>query len=1065
MIFDDDKVREILQKLPSEGPCIDYKEVPYRKDQNHSFIKDVVAMLNSEAAAGQDKFIIVGIEDKTREKKGIDLELWRDDNEWQNLINKIAPRPDVRTGHVQYENRWFGWIYIPSSNNEWVYEIQESVISSKDDRVKETNIVAKGQAFTRNGSVNMVLMSDGRSRLLNKRIQNIGLNNLINSGIINDAISVVTTRTSRCKLAIAFVGCLNENSTGDMELVEKLSKIDKEGFMEEIRMLREQKPDLLSYSQGYWKLTNHKNYLLDESKYLYDTHIDIFYDCMTECFSAIDPKYNLPSDKRSYASLYPDNMNKKYSGSIMRGLAETLAILGNNINSFTNCSKHKVMNCIYKFERYFFAATDWKIYASSADVLHLFGEACPDVFMKELNRLLSEKDKAFVEFMNEKEESITIHRYGYQLGWALANIAKVEQYFAEAMEILMLLSILRAEFVDIMVGVVLPWYPQTHASLSMRIEIFGELAKENNEQIWIALMKLMPHVTTTGNPIQDPEYMIIDPLPNTIKKKDYYEATIGYIRLAKDLIGIDVNRMCSMISVIDDVDYEIQKEIVLSIKEKAVFLEESDKAVLWNKLQDFILQHRKFADADWALNEERLDSINDLANWLIPNDDEIKSIRLFRNDQYSLLEEKGNYDEETQKLKKAQDSIVRRVYNSGGTKEVLQFVEKVENKRLAGNCASAFLNDEDLRDLSLLCWNSDYEEFLGGLIISIPFERLKCILEGLSPSVKACILSKAQLSDKIIKYVDSLDDESQKVYWERVSVWPLSRDSLTMIEKTVNNLNKCKRYSQSISVLFDAVRNKKSINSDTVVNTLNLYVEEHTENDYNTYHIQELIKWLQSREKNRTNMLTIEWEYLSILKESQGYAPIFLWDELSSNPVFYVDIIKILVGKENSMSTDEEKQKRSVHCYELMASWKRVPGQEISGIINTQKLEAWYKTVVSLSKESDVVKAAMHYFGKVLFYAPAAEDGFFIHTEVAKYLQGDKEGAILDGYHCEAINSRGAHFIDPTGEPEFKLEEGYTTKAKAADEKGLFRLAQTLRDIANEYHEEGLHNIEDSCDK
>ena len=67
MVFVDDKIIEILQKLPSEGPSIDYKIIPYKKNQNHAFLQDVIAMLNSEQAVGEDKFIIVGVTDSPRE--------------------------------------------------------------------------------------------------------------------------------------------------------------------------------------------------------------------------------------------------------------------------------------------------------------------------------------------------------------------------------------------------------------------------------------------------------------------------------------------------------------------------------------------------------------------------------------------------------------------------------------------------------------------------------------------------------------------------------------------------------------------------------------------------------------------------------------------------------------------------------------------------------------------------------------------------------------------------------------------------------------------------------------
>ena len=146
------------------------------------------------------------------------------------------------------------------------------------------------------------------------------------------------------------------------------------------------------------------------------------------------------------------------------------------------------------------------------------------------------------------------------------------------------------------------------------------------------------------------------------------------------------------------------------------------------------------------------------------------------------------------------------------------------------------------------------------------------------------------------------------------------------------------------------------------------------------------------------------------------------------------------------------------HCYHLLENWKRTPGIENTGKINKEDLDNWVSVVKRLSIQNGIEKQAMMYFGKAAFYAPADEDGFFIDMEVAKYMQDDKEGFILSGYHSEAINSRGVYTIDPTGEAEFKIEEQYIAKARAADEKGLFRFAGTLRKIAESYHEEGIRN-------
>ena len=62
--------------------------------------------------------------------------------------------------------------------------------------------------------------------------------------------------------------------------------------------------------------------------------------------------------------------------------------------------------------------------------------------------------------------------------------------------------------------------------------------------------------------------------------------------------------------------------------------------------------------------------------------------------------------------------------------------------------------------------------------------------------------------------------------------------------------------------------------------------------------------------------------------------------------------------------------------------------------------------------------------GATFFYSPPDPDGLFIHRSVAELLH--KEGDPLrEGYYYEAINSRGAYFVDPSGTPEFALERKY----------------------------------------
>lgn len=1055
MLFDDDKIIEILQKLPSEGPCIDYKVIPYKKNQNHAFLQDVIAMLNSEQAAGEDKFIVIGVTDSPRELRGIEIEQWRDDNEWQNLIKKISPRPDVRTGYVKYQEKYFGYIYIPGSNNEWVYEANESVVCDKNDRVSEKNIISKGQAYTRVASVNEVLMAAGRKKLLEIKSQQLNMYRPIASESSEERMVL---------MALSLAGGLNEKCSGDIKAIEILSGRRIDDIKRILRNENVFNSGNINYSNGYWSFSDHLSCLLSEADYIFDDHIDLFFEVIRSCFFEIDPRYDLPANQRSFSSILKKDKKRSYSERITEGLAESLAILGNYDKSFTKCSRNKIVNEIYKFERDLFKTSDWRLYATISKEIHMLGEACPDAFMVEISRLLRTRNEAFLQYLSEQEDSIATMQYGYEIGSVLSIIAKKEEYFSKAMETLLLLSSVRPQFVDTMVGIVLPWYPQTHAPSALRIGIFKGLAQEDANLTWDILMKLMPHVVTTGSPIQKPQYMAIEDLPNQVSQKDYYDTSIGYIRLAESMIGSDVNRMCAMISVIDDVDGTLQQEILGEIKDKSKLLDDVSKAKLWNRLKDFIHKHRRFSDATWALGEERLFNIEEFANELIPDDSRLKAIRYFRNDQYSLYMDRGSYVEEEQRIKQEQINTIEGIYKISGLDGLAEFVASVENKRMAGARASTFLKDDEIRHFIRVSEKVEQDEFLEGLVTSYSFDKVETIIKIFSDDVKAQILEKLPLSDKLVLYIKSLDVQAQEIFWKDTDVWGYMNDSYTLLEDTVSSLNKYHRTEKSIGLIyFNAFHNDKNvlIQPELVIETLKQNVESQAKNTQDEYHIQQIIKWLQERNIEKSTMLELEWKYLAFLKDSEGYPPLYLWQELSENPEFFIWIVKIVCGKEEEPSwSEEDKQKIKSHCFGLLYSWKRVPGLEENGKVNKEVLASWFTYVKEKSAEFKISGLTMDYFGQAAFHSPADEDGFFIDREVAKYLQSDVDGAMLSGYHSEAINSRGVHYVDYTGEAEFKIEESYIVKAKAADENGMFRLAETIRNIAAFYHEEGLRNKE-----
>lgn len=1047
MEFIDDKVKELLEKLPSEGPEIDYKVILYQKYFNQTFLRDVIAMLNCEAAMGKDKFIIFGVSD-SRERKGIDKEKWRDDNEFQNLVKFINPRPDVRTGLVEFDEKYFGYIFISASNDEWIYESTKTY--TDEGCSKESNIVIRCQAFTRVGSRNDIMTEKNRRHLLEQK-------NLYLSSQKNN----MDTIDSNYLWVVALFGRWSEKNSADMEEIEIVSGVKASIFIEDIRKLYYKMPSIFSFSDGIWRVKDHQGLLIAQAEHIFDDHIEKIFESIRRCFSDVDRKYELSSEKRCSASLYLNGQNRKYSEDMNRGLAETLAILGNNRERFVHCSKNIIYNKIYDFMCDYYKNEDWRVFATGARNLDCLGEACPKVFLDEIIRILSESDNAFLQFLHEKEEFIISIQYGYELESVLSNIAKEEDYFSKAMYALFQLTKHRESSLDSLVNIVLPYYPQTHAPLQVRVGIFRGLMEEDEELTWKILMKLMPGAVTISRIIPHPQFLSVEPISERVSREEEIEALLGYLSLALEWMESNVERMCEMVSFLDDVPKEIRQKIIDQIEKYAENLSVPNKEKLWTCLMDFLTRHRRFSDAAWALSEKELTPVVALKERMLPNSEHISSVRLFRTEQFSLFENKNNSEEERKTLHARQTDALRRIYERSGMDGLLSFSEEVENKMLVGSCSASFLTFNDIGIIISQSKDLEHDELLRGVILETDFKKLVSILSDRKDIVKALVVSKIPLSDEVIEYIEKLNSLAEDQFWKKTQAWWFTINNLENIEKAIIKCNKVLRTDSSILILYDCIEKKEEISSQLIIETLNLHANSQNYSNLDFYHIQELIRWLQNQNIDREIMISIEWKYLILLEEENHCSPLYIWNELSTNPEFYINIIKLMCGKEESFEGAEvDKAKVVNQCRKLLEGWRRIPGVDMNGKFDGNILQHWMSVVDHQIKDDDIKSIAEYFFGKVAFYAPSDKDGFFIEKDIARYLQKDKEGHALSGYRSESINSRGAHWIDPTGEDEFLMEREYRKKARSAEENGMFRFASTLREIADFYYEEGKRNIE-----
>ena len=130
----------------AETMYVDYKRDFYDKLHASDFPKDIAAFANQPAQ--QDRYIIFGVEDKTREVVGIDPQTYISVDTLDAYISEtIEPFVHIESELFPYEDRWLAYIKITAEKRNAPYVIKETC--GKGSRIE------KGDIYIRKGTCNL----------------------------------------------------------------------------------------------------------------------------------------------------------------------------------------------------------------------------------------------------------------------------------------------------------------------------------------------------------------------------------------------------------------------------------------------------------------------------------------------------------------------------------------------------------------------------------------------------------------------------------------------------------------------------------------------------------------------------------------------------------------------------------------------------------------------------------------------------------------------------------------------------------------------------------------------
>lgn len=868
------------------------------------------------------------------------------------------------------------------------------------------------------------------------------------------------------------LGSWNENNEADKKIIEELSGKEYGEWIGSMQEVTQIPNSPLTKKENVWKFVSRYEGWYTLGPKIFDGLLENFMKVSVNVLKERDPKFDLPPEEHYQASIHGKIL--EHSNQLRNGLAESLALLGSYPEALTSCSTGKGELMANKTVREILRDTDWILWGSINDLLPLLAEASPEEFLNAVEKILSDDSSTFKNLFEIERAGFGGRNYLTGLLWALETLAWDETYLIRTIVIL-------GELANVDPGgnwanrpsnslstILLPWMPQTTASVEKRKTAVATLLDENQNVAWDLLLSLLPQKHQVSNGARRPAWreFIPESWSRSISRKEYHDQIFGYSELAVKIVKNDLSKLPDLLERLDDLPPSAFEQILDFLSSEQILnLPENDQQTIWSKLIDIVTKHRRYSDAEWAMQSSLVDKINDVAKSLTPSSPFYTHKRLFSKREFELYDEKGNYEEQRQKIDEQRENAIEEIFNSGGLSKIITFLEQIETPFKVGFALGSNQKidvDQELLPSYLKTVDDFISEFIRGFIIgrfhNKGWEWVDQLeLSKWNVSEKGGFYSYLPFSDETWSRVKKQLGKDESIYWSKTSINPY--DAKDNLEFAVKKLLEYSRPSSALRCLKLKIFEKEPFNHQLAIDALDaLLTTEEKTRSIDSYDIVETIKFLQEVDDiEHDDLFRIEWAYLKLLDRHSGGYPKLLEQRLANDPEFFCEIISLVYKSklEDPPKNDSSDEKKNIaqNAFHLLWNWKTPPGSKEDSSFDGEHLKKWYKEVREITGKTGHLEVALQTLGQVLINVSNDPDGLWIDKSAGEILNKKDADEVRKGYYTALINSRGVYF-NTAGKEELELAKSYKQKADEVESHGFHRLAKTLRDLAKSYERE-----------
>ncbi|WP_156525232.1 hypothetical protein [Chloroflexus islandicus] len=844
-------------------------------------------------------------------------------------------------------------------------------------------------------------------------------------------------------LAIALlVGSWLETSEADREAIESLAGQSYDQWTKKIRVFLLNPSPPLSYHEQQWRFVLRYEGWHTLGKWLSDRHLDDF--------------------QRIAVAVLQDS--ERYSKLLREGIAGTLALLGSHSKALISCSHRKSETTAILTVRAVLEDADSNRWARLDHLLPLLAEAAPKEFLYIVEQKLQQKPSIFdILFAQENYQS-----YIASTLWALEVLAWDEELFVRVILCLGELAArdpggrLTNRPINSLTYILLPWLQQTLASMNKQVSAIKALLAEHPDVGLDLLIRLLSSERAFYTSRPTWREIIPDTWNFSVSNQLYWGKIVIYADLAISIAKNNISYLIKLIDYLKVLPLSVFEQFTKHLNSEEIkVLSDEERLPLWEKLVDILVKHSRFAGSDWAIPAERLVQVEIVADQIAPKSLLWRYKRLFVENDFDLHEKRTDYEAQQRLLQMKRQLAVEAVLSDGGVAAVIAFAEVVESPYkvglTCGSVAQTAIDAEVLPSLltvdrpKLTCF---VEGFVRGRFEQKGWEWVDSIdISSWTEEQISRFLSSLPCQTETWHRLERLLGEEQSAYWQHLSINNAYRAQGDLLYPAAKLL----RYGRPCAALYLLAKmlhqGQEPPPNFVISALLEAYKAPEQAHATDRFIIEELISWLQEySEVNQEDLCIVEWVYLPQL--IYGSSPKTLWQRLANDPLFFCQVIQWasrLINSVKSETIGDIPKPIAERAFYLLHRWSIPPGLRRDGVFDRDALAQWLDVVKEECKRIGYLEDAMNILGQALIHSPPDPDGLWIHRVAAEILNGKDANAIRCSFRIAIYNSRGAHFVDSTGQSERDLAAKYRAQADAVEEAGYSRLADTLRQLADIY--------------